>query len=235
MIISKKAYSRTQPLIQKTCDDAKIERQELLPSWLTNYAQNIEKVSVQPYRQEEGSLFDQISSIMNGARKSSKYSSVEEAVRDMKERSGLTAYKNKEAAQAKGIIDRNKLADLAALAQMINKAAEEETKIVIFQMKPQIQSTFDNFIDSTNGNLPIPSVLEKVRSIHKNDIADEMHWDDEKLMHYINEKSIEAKKKHPDSKEDNANLGRVVHLSEDDVDASNMDMFSALNPASVGK
>ncbi len=59
--------------------------------WLNQFQNSLLKDAVQPRKQQ--TQFEQINSIINSSK--SKYKSVDEAVKDMKERSGLTAYLNK--------------------------------------------------------------------------------------------------------------------------------------------
>src|SRR5258708_1492395 len=78
-------YMRYQPAITRNSDENISE-----DHWLKQFEKSLQKGAVQPRTQQ--SLFDQINSIMN---QKSKYPSVEAAVEDMKERSGLKAYLNK--------------------------------------------------------------------------------------------------------------------------------------------
>src|SRR5258708_11632336 len=78
-------YMRYQPAITRNSDENISE-----DHWLKQFEKSLQKGAVQPRTQQ--SLFDQINSIMN---QKSKYPSVEAAVEDMKERSGLTAYLTK--------------------------------------------------------------------------------------------------------------------------------------------
>lgn len=205
----KKAGYRSMPVINRDSDN--VENSSLYPKWMGDFAQNLSKVSVQPYRSED-SIFDQISSIINSSKP--KYSSVEDAVREMQERSGITAYKK----------------DLKSLAETIKNAAE---KIKIFELKPQIQSTIDNCIDDTKGNLPIPAIIDRIRSIHKNDIDDDSAWDDENLLKYINDKSINIRKNHPNQDDNYTTLGKLPNYDETEIDKSNTDALISLTPTVI--
>jgi hypothetical protein len=215
MTFSKKS-SRSLPIIERSSNT--LEDSPVLPQWMRNLADTLQKQSVQPYRNE--SLFDQISSVMNGTK--SKYLNVEEAVRDMQDRSGLLAYKNKIEAQ------KNTPPKIAQMAETPNKTEA----IRLFGDKPQIKDTFDNYIEDTNGNLTIPGIVERIRSIHRGDVSDDSMWEDENLLQYVNSKNIEVKKKYPSSEADSSNLGRLTHFDEDS-DPSDDDPFFALTPAVI--
>jgi hypothetical protein len=209
-----KSSSRTMPAVGRSSDT--LEDSSVLPQWMKNFANTLQKQSVQPYRNE--SLYDQISSVMNGAK--SKYSNVEDAVRDMQERSGVLSYRNKIEAQKN---NPPKIAQIAGNTE----------KIRLFEDKPQIKDTFDNYIEDTNGNLSIPSIVERIRAIHRGDVSDDSMWEDDNLLHYVNDKNIEVKKKYPNSDADSTHLGRLTHFDGGDVDPSETDPLFSLNPAVI--
>lgn len=214
----KKIGYRTSPIIERSNDD--VEKSPALPNWMKQFADSLQKNSVQPYKQEQ-SIFDQISSVMNGIK--SKYPNVDAAVKDMQERSGLLAYKNKIEAQTD---------DVKKLAQQIEEAGKKHG-IKLFDLKPQIKDTFDNYIEDTHGNLSIPGIVEKIKSIHHTDVSDDAMWDDEHLLKYVSDKNTEAKKKHPDTENDNASLGKLPHFDDRDIDPSNSDALISLTPAVI--
>ena len=218
MTIKKHGY-RTMPLISRTSDD--VEDCPSLPNWMKEFANNLSKISVQP-RKHEDSVFDQISSIVNSTKP--KYSSVEAAVQDMQERSGLLEYQKKIKAAANSV----KIA-----ACDCENEEQDEPEIKIFKIRPQIQSTFDNYIEDTKGNLPIPAIIEKIKSIHKSDVSDDSAWSDDNLMQYVNEKCIEVKKMHPDDDISEVNLGKIPHYDDRDIDPSNKDALFSLQPTAV--
>ena len=71
-------YIRHQPVISRNADESIDE-----DHWLKQFQKSLQKDAVQP-RSVDSSLFDQISNIMNGK---PKYTSVQSAVEDMKNRS----------------------------------------------------------------------------------------------------------------------------------------------------
>lgn len=204
------------PAIERSSNT--LEGSPVLPQWMRNLADTLHKNSVQPYHNE--SLYDQISSVMNGTK--SKYLNVEDAVKDMQQRSGLLDYRNKIEAQ------KNSSPKIAQMAAVPNK-----TEVIrLFEDKPQIKDTFDNYIEDTNGNLTIPGIVERIRSIHRGDVTDDSMWEDENLLQYVNNKNIDVKKKYPSSDADSSNLGRLNHFDED-ADPTDDDPLFALTPAVI--
>lgn len=296
-------------------------------NWLHRFEDNLLKEAVQT-RKQDASLFDQINSIMNGK---SKYHSVDAAVEDMKERSGLTAYlatinkisKDKDSVATK--IASTKLENLISqckdahhnndwykfgnLIAKINKeedgiktnsiesirtlkyfkdkeisaikvpvdgwisytsgycdgfdfSKEEKEKDLLFTKNiikkvlssknasdnqqvidkkinllpivltkhPQIKRTLENYIRDTKGNLPVPAIIEKLRSIHYNDVSDSKDWEDDKLIILVSKLNLSAKKNNPSTFQNYNNLGTRDSSSNSDIDPSNTDAFFALNP-----
>lgn len=285
-------YLRSQPAISTNSDSDLTD-----DIWMAR----IQREAVQPKR-EQKTLFDQINSIMNGTK--SKYTSVQNAVDDMKARSGLTAYlekmnktssdeeiipgetkktatPNEDASYyERGLIDgkydldKDQVGDIAASiraqkaslpfkgwhgyakgyrdgaklnpdqfvhewAQVLHtmkmqhqKVADtQEEKAVILQKCPQIQKTLENYITDTKGNLPVSAVIEKIKSIHRNDTSDAKDWDDEKLIKLVSDMNLEAKKNNPNNFHSFDNLGKRDILTESEIDPSNVDIWSALMPA----
>src|SRR5574338_1567568 len=192
--------------------------------WLKQFEKSLQKGAVQP--RSQNSLFDQINSIMNGK---SKYPTVDAAVEDMKERSGLTAYLSK----------INKTSEDEAPAKKVTASDTQpaiDKKVdmtpIVIRKCPDVQKTLDNYIRDTKGNLPVPAIIEKIRSIHQNDVSDAKDWDDDKLIRLVSKLNLGAKKNNPNSYDNYSNLGRrdVDSDSDSDVDPSNNDAFHALTP-----
>jgi len=210
-------YVRHQSVVSRQTDEHISE-----DHWLKQFEKNLQKDAVQPRTQE--SLFDQINSIMNGNTKS-KFPSVEAAVQDMKERSGLTAYLDKhsqtsELTNTKVATDNNSVIDKKI----------DITPIVI-KKHPAVMKTLENYIRDTRGNLPIPAIIEKIKSIHRGDCSDAKDWDDDKLIRLVSKLNLGAKKNNPDNYSNYSNLG--VRDSDSDIDPSNTDAFFALTPVKM--
>ena len=175
-------YNRHQSVISRQADEHIDE-----DHWLKQFQKSLQKGAVQP-RSVDMSLFEQINSIMNNK---SKHSSVEAAVEDMKERSGLTAYLDKinktsntisidELLSRKTASDNNNIID--------KKIPLDETKKVslpkLLQECPKIENTLRKYIKSTNGNLPVTSIIVHIRYIHDKDVGNSKNWDDEDLQSF---------------------------------------------------
>jgi len=217
-----KKYVRHQAVISRNADEH-IEEDH----WLNQFQKNLQKGAVQP-RPVDQFLFDQINSIMQG---NSKYPSVEAAVKDMQDRSGLTKYLDKidkisedtenSSVKKSASDDENNAID--------KKIPFEEKLPLIIKKCPAAQSTLNNIISDTKGNSSIPAILDRLRSIHKKDVSDDRDWDDEALVIFISKVNLEAKKNNP-SVDNFSNLG-LRDDSFNEIDASNTDAFHALMPA----
>jgi hypothetical protein len=211
-------YQRHQPIISRNADEEAGE-----DNWLNQLDKKLNKEAVQPKRIDQ-SLFDQMNSIMNGK---SKHTSVEAAVEDMKQRSGLTAY-----------LEKVKLSEEENRSTTIKKASDNnsvmEKKVdltpVLLKKVPSIKSTIENYIRDTKGNLPVPAIIDKIRTIHQNDVSDAKDWDDDKLIIYVSNLNLKAKKDNPAVFQNYENLGSRDQNDASEIDPSNTDAFHALNP-----
>jgi hypothetical protein len=197
---------RTQPIVVREGEE---------PSWINEYVNNLEKSSVESRKTvEQRSLYDQISSIM-GSNKP-KYSTVEAAVDDMQERSGIKAYWNR-------------------IKDNVNqiKQAQEASQAHIFVVCPQLKDTINNCVEDSRGNLSIPSIISRLKTIHKSDVGDTADWDDPAFLKYINDKNIEVKRRFPDAEINSSSLGKIHHFDDEDLDPSNKDMWRSLMPSKV--
>lgn len=189
--------------------------------WLREFENKLQKTSVQP---RGNSLFDQISTIMNGK---SKYPSVQAAVDDMMQRSGLTDYLQTKTSSS------NEEEAPTKPKKIAQKLDDSKTPEVIKQ-KPSIRRTLDNIIKETRGNIPVPAVISRLRALHAGDVSDEGAWEDEKLIRLVSNCNLKAKTDNPGVYDSFDNLGAGDHSSTDrDVDPSNTDAFNALMPAKI--
>lgn len=185
--------------------------------WLKQFENKLQKGAVQP-RQE--SLFDQINTIMNGK---SKYTSVQGAVEDMMQRSGLTAYLD----DVKVSNKTNQSTKKASTENPVNKKLPK-----VIQEKESILKTLENLIKDSNGNMPVPAIISRLHSLHANDIADESLWEDDDLIRFVSQLNLKAKANNPASYDNFDDLGVGEHgINDSDIDASNTDAFNILMPA----
>lgn len=215
--------SRYQPAVSRNTDENISE-----DHWLKQFESQLQKGAVQPKNQV--SLLEQITSVMNNSR--SKYPSVQAAVDDMMHRSGLTSYlKTKTSTpndQAKIASDQNN--DFDKTVPVEPKQSSDTP--AIFRSNPNIQKTLRNYINTTRGNLPVPAVIDKIRSIHRNDINDDKLWEDDDLIRFVSRLNLEAKKNNPGNYTDYHNLA-VGDRDNADIDPSNTDAFNSLMPAKM--
>lgn len=207
-------YIRHSPVINRQSDEHIDD-----DHWLKQFQKSLQKKeAVQPRSQE--SIFDQINSIMNGSK--SKYTSVDAAVKEMQERSGLTAY-----------LDKIKLSEREDSSKK-SVASEQQAKSLppILSKNPAVKQTIENYCNDTKGNLPISAIVDKIRSIHQGDVSDAKDWEDESLLKYISNANLKAKKNNPSSYFESSNLGKQDYDSDSEIDPSNTDAFSGLMPVS---
>lgn len=198
--MSNKYYNRSSFTVSRDNDD-------VIPSskqsdWMTDFANALEKSAVKSKR-EDYALFDQITNILGNK---SKYSTVDEAVEDLKKRTGLSAY-----------LDQIKSASVAA------------DQIQAFKDVPELKTFIDNYVSDKPGTTPeavvhnalnIKSIKEKLP--HGDDVSDD-------VKKYINNKLIEMKQ------QDGTNNSEDMHLGKSDMSVNDSlakdDPFSLCEPA----
>jgi hypothetical protein len=117
------------------------------------------------------------------------------------------------------------------MADSHHEVLKKNTEIVLpilFKKVPSILKTLENYIQDTKGNLPIPAILEKIKSIHSKDVSDARDWDDEKLLAWISNEKLKHQSNNP--VDNYQNLG-FQDNSITDANDSNTDMFNSLMPA----
>ena len=123
--------------------------------------------------------------------------------------------------------------DIDKMIPVEKKQQDTDTPDVMIE-NPSILKTLENCIKSNRGNLPVPTIISKLRSIHQNDISDDKKWDDDKLIRLVSKLNLEAKRNNPSNYENYNDLGSNDRdNAESDVDPSNTDAFNALMPAKI--
>lgn len=211
-------YVRHQSVVNKQSDEQSSENH-----WLKQFEDKLQKTSVQPRSQ---SLFDEINSVMRNSK--SKYPSVQAAVDDMMNRSGLSDYLNNVKLSEEEPAKQTKKAHTKVAQLAVNN--DPKTPDVIKQ-KPSILRTLQNIIKETRGNIPVPAIIARLHALHAQDVVDEGAWDDEKLIRLVSKYNLQAKKDNPGNYDNFDNLGQSDHSADSDIDASNTDAFNILMPA----
>ena len=204
---------RTAPIVQREG-----QNEHATDDWIGDFARHVDnqlgKNSVESKRNSDFSIYDQLSSIIRGNKP--KYPSVEAAVKDMQERTGLAAYIKQLQAEKE---------------QEQKKTAAENIDVELFKRVPQIKQTIDNYIRDTRGNLLVPEILDRIKTIHHKDVPDNAEWTSPSLLTYIHKRNKEEKEIHPDTSS-YSDLGKLDFHSKD-VDPSNTDALHILNPAVI--
>lgn len=174
-------------------------------SWLLDLSKKLDKKAVQPMRQ---SIYEQINNIMNNGAKS-KFSTVQEVVDDMKERSGLNAM-------------ISKVSNETGEPNNTHKVANN-----FLDNYPEIINTTINIIESSNGLLPVPAIIDKIRTLHNNDV-DNSFFDDDRYIAFVNKENL-RKKSDDNLIENNSNLGKHDEYLDESNEPWNRDMFFGIN------
>jgi hypothetical protein len=193
--------------------------------WLREFENKLQKTSVQPRGE---SLFEQINTIMNGK---ARYPSVQAAVDDMMQRSGLIGYLDKvKISQVEEPVQPKKTAQ----SQDVQKLKSNPKTPKVIEECPAMMRTLENMIRDSKGNLSVPTIISKLHELHAADVTDESAWDEDKLIRLVSFYNLKAKKDNPANFEVFDNLGKRDHSTADsDIDPSNTDAFNALMPAKL--
>jgi hypothetical protein len=208
---------RHQPIISRNSESELDE-----DNWLNRIEKTLQKEAVQPKRIDQ-SLFEQINTIMNGK---SKHTSVQAAVDDMMNRSGVKAYMDKLNKTSKENASPRKTA--SDTNQVIDKKIPIEP--VVFQKCPSAKNTLANIITSSHGHLPVPAIIARIKAIHDKDVSDAKDWDGDDLIRAVSRMNLQEKSKSYNSESNTSTLGLQDDLSDKDIDPSNNDAFHGLNP-----
>lgn len=186
------------------------------PEWLREYSKNLQKNSVHSLEHDR-STYDQISEIMGTK---SKYSTVEDAVKDMRARTGLDLY-------------------LTQVAATVKQASEKEEELEVtlpgddtpsvFAEHPEVEKFIRKYVDSRKGHTSIAAVLVDVGRLFKD--IESSALDDKTLKKFINRAIVDARKLNPIDEELSGELLGSVEKSNDQDFEDNNDAFSSLMPA----
>ncbi|HVI40981.1 MAG TPA: hypothetical protein VM577_09995 [Anaerovoracaceae bacterium] len=190
--------------------------------WLDRFAQDFEKkeskqepksaVEVARLRNYQ-SIADQISAIVGG---NPRHSSVETAVQDYQERTGLKEYLKRQSSP--------------------QDSAKKTANVQAFQnLDPRVRDNIINFIknriETHRGLVPLPAIQEEILSTFRNEGLQPQDVNNDEVAKLISQAIIDERQKNPESDMNNVNLGRGVGVKDmDDDDGSNSDFFRGLLP-----
>lgn len=174
--------------------------------WEESLRANLEKVAVQSKRVDD-LLFHKITDVVKS--KQSKFSSVEDKVNEMMERSGLNAY-------LKNNVKLSKKANSEEDVEVninINDNKENENQnhaVRLFKECPQALNTLENIIQDSKGTLPVIGIIDKLYKLHRRDIHNDSLFQDDSLKQFIAQKNLEVKAE----PEESSTLGKN-HFKDD--------------------
>lgn len=207
------------------------------PDWFKDYSSNLQKLSVQPAHRDRA-LFDQISDILGTK---SRYATVEEAVQDLQDRTGLAKYLQMcEAEQAEVRktaqemhVHTEPVKTEEDLEVTLDPDSDEMQYPKLLKDFPQIKQFIENFVKSRNGFVHVPAVVESIRIIFRNEDFSSDELEDKHLRKFINEVIIKEKALHEgDHAGVDTDLGKLDHSTDSQVEENN-DAFSILMPAKI--
>lgn len=206
--MSNKYYGRSQSIISRDHSSNETDGKE--PSWFADFVNNLDKAATKS-KKDDFSLFDQINNILGNK---SKYSNVEEAVKDMAKRTGLSDMLNKKKQAQLSVDEKNKD------SKFLNEI-------------PELKTFIDNYIEDHHGT-SVDAVIHDLLKIKS--IKDKLPEDDAPLeiVKYINDKIMEIKMQNQHPGDESFNLGKA-DLSTDDNVVSDNDPFGGCEPDSASK
>lgn len=159
--MSNNKYSR-RALPSVSRDDSSVEKSVNGPSWIDDFIGNLEKASVKSQSEAQRSIYDDISAIIGNTKP--RFSNVEDAVKDLKDRTGLSAL-------------------LQAKASLQSVPVKEPA---IFKEIPEMKIFIDNFVEDRPGT-SVESVTHDLMKLDnvRNKLPDRSDIDDE-VRAYIN-------------------------------------------------
>lgn len=196
-------YYRHQPSVSR--DPSFTTVSEKVPNWLSDFANSFEKESAKP-KSQSYSLYDQINGILG---QKSKYSTVEEAVDDMKKRTGLSDY-IEQIKQAQGMMEAQNP----------------------FAKMPEVKTFIDNYVKEHPGT-SVDAVIHELLKL--NPVKEHLPQKDdvpEAIKRYINTQITETRSNTGQTSE-HLQLGKV-DLKNDKNTVKDNDPFSGCMPNREG-
>jgi len=176
-----KKYYRNNPVISRDTSFSGPNQKD--PEWADDFFKNLEKNSTTP----KNSIYDQINEILGNTK--SKYSTVEDAVKDLQHRTGLSKYLQEKKAGKTGYVPGH---------------SEPE----IFKKVPELKIFIDNFTESRPG-ISIQAIIDEVLKIKSiKDKLENPHDVGDDVKKYINDKIVLVKTQKGINQDINHNLGK---------------------------
>ncbi len=161
---------------------------EFSDALMSEFEKELSKKAVRSV-EKDNDLFNQINHVIRS--KKQKFSSVNDMVEEMKERSGLNKF---------------------IKARQAQKIANQD----VLQKHPEIKQTIKNYVEETKGTLPTQAILEKIKSLFKSTIPDEQFWNDEALIKHISSVNYAERINNP-KESVSGNLGKNLFKNEEDI------------------
>ncbi len=191
-------------------------------SWLDRFADRVAKKDKTPVTAVEAgrlrnkaNLMDQIQSIVGGK---TRYSSVENAVRDYQERTGLSEYLRRvQSGQNNG---QTKTAyTLPSSFSQYNKNVQDK-----------LISYINNTIETNKGYISIPALQQDIKQLFRNDGVQAQDIDNLEVAKFLNDLIILRQRDNNSHDVNNLNIGKDVGTKNVEDDGSNTDFFKGLLP-----
>lgn len=193
--------------------------------WLDSFADKIQEASqttaVQVARERsQATVHEQINSIMMGGSPSSSYATVDDAVRDMQERTGLGEYLKRVS---------NKLKADKTASENIESDAFEGLNA---KLKESIINYCTNKISTHRGQVTVPAVQHDVLTTFKNSGLQPQDVNCEAVARLISNMILKEQQTSPAKEENNMNMG--LGVGRDDIDhndSDNQDWMKMMTPS----
>jgi hypothetical protein len=208
---------RARPIISR--DNSFSSSSGKTPSWFDEFVETLQKTSTQSVEQDK-STFDVISEIMGT--KPARYSSMDEAIKDMHDRSGLMVY-------LKQIQSAGESAQTKTASENLEVTLDAEPELLT--ERPALKQVILNIVEGRMGHTNVESVLHKLFELFRNDGIESKHLEDKQLKQYVSDviSSVKSNNHNEDFLE--VNLGKVDEDTGSDYSDSGSDVFQSLTPA----
>lgn len=130
--------------------------------------------------------------------------------------------------KAANLSHQEKVAAIKFTQNIVSKLKKKASTPSVIKEVPEIAQTINNIVIDSKGFLPVPAILDRVKSLYNNQISNSALWEEDGLKVYIHNLNSQEEAKYS-NKEVNHNLGKTDR-NNNDIDAANTDAFFGLNP-----